>query len=68
MAKKYRVMPGTGPVSLRQSPDPASPKYEEWFTWNDGDTFSPPLHLKTISGLTLAQCVAAGHLEVVDGG
>ena len=64
---KYRVMPGVGPVSLRKSLDPKSPLYNEWYEWRDGDIFSPPAHLKTISGLTLAQCVEAGHLEVVDG-
>ena len=66
MAKKYKVMQGVGPISIRQSPDPKSPLYEQWHDWQDGDVFTPPAHLKTISGLTLAQCVKAGHLEEVD--
>lgn len=67
MAKQYKVLPGTGPIALRKSPDKSSPDYEEWFEWQDGDTFTPPPHLKTISGLTLAACVKAGYLEAVDG-
>ena len=66
MAKKYRVMASASPVGLRKSNDPTSPLYEQWHNWVTGDVFTPPAHLKTISGLTLAQCVKAGHLEEVD--
>ena len=65
MAKKYRVAPGFGPVSLRKSPDPKAPLYEEWFNWQDGDVFTPPAHLKSIGGVPLDECVARGVLEEV---
>lgn len=65
MAKNYRVLPGFGPIELRKSPDKASPLYDEWFRWLDGDVFAPPPHLKTIGGLTLTQCVERGVLEEV---
>lgn len=44
-SKKYRVVEGSGPLGLRQSPDPASPLYEEWFSWADGEVFTPPPHM-----------------------
>jgi hypothetical protein len=65
-AKKYRVMPGAGPISLRQSPDKTSPKYEEWFDWTDGDVFTPPPHMKSLGGgKSLDEAVALGMLEEV---
>lgn len=65
--KKYRVLKG-GPIGLRKSPDLESPLYQEWYDWQDGDTFSPPKHLKTIGGLTLTECVVQGVLEEVNDG
>ena len=65
MAKKYRVAPGVGPVSLRKSPDPKSPLYEEWFNWQDGAVFTPPPHLKSLGGVPLGECVERGVLEEV---
>ena len=65
--KRYRVVKGYGPFSLRQSPDRADPLYERWFEWRDGDVFSPPAHLKSIGGLTLAECVERGMLAEVQG-
>jgi hypothetical protein len=65
MPKKYRVMPGFGPIGLRKSPDAADPKFGEWFNWQDGEVFTPPAHLKTIGGLTLSECVERGVLEEV---
>ena len=43
---KLRVVEGYGPISLRQSPDPASPLFDEWATWQDGEVFTPPAHMK----------------------
>ena len=65
MAKKYRVIKGTGPIGLRKSPDKTNPLYEEWFNWQDGEVFTPPSHLKSISGVPLAECVERGVLEEV---
>lgn len=33
-------------LALRQSPDPKSPLYEEWFEWKAGEVFEPPTHMK----------------------
>lgn len=33
-------------LSLRKSPDPNSPLYEEWFNWKAGEVFTPPAHMK----------------------
>ena len=46
MAKRYRVVEGSGPLSLRQSPDRSSPLFEEWFVWQDREVFTPPPHMK----------------------
>jgi len=48
-------------LSLRQSPDPASPLYEQWYEWKVGDKFEPPPHLNIELGL------ASGKFEVIDG-
>ena len=37
-------------MSLRQSPDPDSPLYEEWFDWPEGSEFDPPEHLNIDRG------------------
>jgi hypothetical protein len=65
--KKYRILEGYGPISLRKSPDPKSELYEEWFDWRDGDVFEPPAHLKSIAGMSLDECVTWGMLEEVKG-
>ena len=49
--KKYRVVEGFGPLGLRQSPDPKSPLYEAWFTWQDGEVFTPPAHMNMAKAL-----------------
>ena len=46
MANKYRVVEGYGPLGLRKSPDRASPLFEEFFEWQDGEVFEPPAHMK----------------------
>ena len=33
-------------LSLRQSPDIASPKYEQWHEWAEGEVFTPPAHMR----------------------
>ena len=38
-------------MSLRQSPDPTSPKYDEWHVWKAGEVFTPPFHLNVESAL-----------------
>ena len=40
---KYRALTA---LSLRQSPDPKSPLYEQWFDWAEGEEFAPPEHMK----------------------
>lgn len=32
-------------MSLRKSPDPNNPAYEQWHTWKAGTVFEPPAHL-----------------------
>lgn len=51
MAKKYRVVEGFGPLGLRKSPDKESPLYEQWFSWQDGETFTPPPHMNIAKAL-----------------
>ena len=41
--KQYRALTD---MSLRQSPDPKSPLWEEWFDWKAGEEFTPPAHMK----------------------
>lgn len=33
-------------MSLRQSPDPKSPLYEQWHDWKAGTEFDPPEHMR----------------------
>ena len=61
MAKKYRVVAGYGPLSLRQSPDKESPLYEQWFNWRDGQVFEPPKHMN------VERSLARGIIEEVKG-
>ena len=42
MVKRYRAL---ADMSLRRSPDPADPKYEQWHDWKVGDMFEPPKHM-----------------------
>ena len=42
MAKRYRALRD---MSLRQSPDPKSPKHDEWHDWPAGTVFIPPVHM-----------------------
>ena len=49
--KKLRVVEGFGPLSLRKSPDLASPLYEGWHVWQDGEEFTPPLHMRVDKAL-----------------
>lgn len=46
MADKAKKLRALTDLSLRQSPDPASPLYEEWFEWPQGTVFVPPAHMK----------------------
>ena len=46
-------------MSLRRSPDPKNPQYEEWFDWKEGEVFDAPLHLNT------AKAIARGIAEKV---
>ena len=63
MAKKYRALTR---ISLRQSSDPESPKYEQWHVWQAGAVFSPPAHLKSVAGNPFPDgAVAAGYVEEV---
>lgn len=46
MPKKKLRVTSEGGISLRQSADPKSPLYEEWFNWADGEEFDPPPNMK----------------------
>lgn len=48
MAKRYRALVDMG---LRQSPDPSSPKYNEWHEWPAGTVFTPPKHMNVKKAL-----------------
>ena len=39
---KYRALCN---LALRQSPDPKSPLYEQWFDWAEGTVFEPPKYM-----------------------
>lgn len=43
-------------LSLRQSPDPANPLYDEWFEWPAGMVFTAPKHMNV--ALTLERGIA----------
>lgn len=45
---RYKVLKR---MSLRQSPDHDSPKYELWHVWEAGEVFTPPKHLNVASAL-----------------
>lgn len=38
-------------LSLRQSPDPTSPLWEQWHEWKAGEIFSPPPHFRVDKAL-----------------
>ena len=48
MTKQYRALTG---LSLRKSPDPKKPAYEEWLSWPEGAIFTPPAHFNVERGL-----------------
>lgn len=41
--KKYRALRN---LALRKSPDPESPKFNEFFEWAEREVFTPPAHMK----------------------
>ena len=55
---KYRALTD---LSLRQSPDKKSPKYEQWHEWPTGIVFEPPKHMN------VALSLERGIIEPVDG-
>lgn len=57
--KRYRALVD---CSLRQSPDPASPKYEQWHEWPAGTVFDAPKHLD------VKRALERGIIEEVSGG
>lgn len=40
--KQYKALVD---MSLRKSPDPNNPFFEEWHDWKAGNTFTPPAHM-----------------------
>ena len=56
---KYRALTD---LSLRQSPDKKSPKFEQWHEWPAGTVFEPPKHMNV--SLSLER----GIIEPVGGG
>jgi len=42
MPRKYKAVVD---ISLRRSPDPQSPLYEQWHDWKAGTVFIPPKHM-----------------------
>lgn len=38
-------------LSLRQSADPESPKYNLWHEWPEGSVFTPPAHMRVEKAL-----------------
>ncbi len=59
MPKKYKALVD---MSLRQSPDPADPLYQEWIVWKAGEIFEPPPHMD------LKRCFERGIIEAAFGG
>lgn len=45
---KYRALTN---LSLRKSPDPKSPLFEQWYEWPEGTVFEAPAHLNVKLGL-----------------
>lgn len=56
---KYRALRD---LSLRKSPDPASPLYEDFFEWAKGTVFEAPAHLN------IKIATASGKIEEVKDG
>ena len=56
---KYRALTD---LSLRQSPDKKSPKFEQWHEWPRGTVFEPPKHMNVVKALE------RGIIETVGGG
>lgn len=59
MAKRYKALVD---MSLRQSPDKRSAKYNEWHDWKAGQVFTPPKHLN------IKRALERGIMEEVTGG
>jgi hypothetical protein len=38
-------------MSLRKSPDPRAPLYDEWHIWEAGTEFDPPKHMNVKQAL-----------------
>lgn len=38
-------------LSLRKSPDPADPLYQQWHEWPAGKVFTPPAHMNVEKAL-----------------
>ena len=62
MAKAKMMLRALIGMSLRQSADPADPKYESWYHWRAGETFAPPAHMDMRRALERVICE-----EVSDG-
>lgn len=61
---KYRAVVD---MSLRKSPDPLSPLYEQWYDWPAGTVFEPPAHMKVELALQRGIMVIANAQEVRHG-
>ena len=59
---KYRALVD---MSLRKSPDPKAPEYEDWFDWPAGTVFEPPEHMNVERALARGICEKAGRTAVV---
>lgn len=58
-AKRYRALRN---LALRQSPDPDSPLFEQWFEWPAGTVFEAPTHMNA------KLMLASGKIEKVGRG
>jgi len=58
LAGQYRALTD---LSLRQSPDKKSPKYEQWHEWPAGTVFEPPKHMN------IPKALERGIIEPADG-
>ena len=58
LAGQYRALTD---LSIRQSPDKKSPKYEQWHEWPAGTVFEPPKHMN------IPKALERGIIEPADG-
>lgn len=64
-SKRYRVNGAmTSSISIRRDRDKPFSE-ENRITWLAGEIFTPPAHLKSIGGLTLAEAIRRGVIEEV---